>query len=337
MSTEKYTPLVSVLIVNWNAQKYLPQCLTHLYRQNYPNFETLLVDNASTDGSPDWVAEHFPQVRLICSDKNLGFAEGNNLAASYARGEWLALLNPDAFVAPDWLTTLIEATQLFPQYDFFSSQLLQALSPEKLDGMGDILHVSGLAWRCNYNLNPANLSAHWQQPREVFGACAAAALYRASDFHELGGFYVPFFSYHEDVDLSFRLRLRGKRCLHVPQSVALHIGSGTTKRNSPFQIYHGHRNLVWSYVQNMPTPLLWKYLPIHLLSQLVLMALYTVRGPRKAIWQAKWDAIRGLKTAWQVRKAVQATATASAAEIERVMARGWLEPFLGSRFRRDKG
>jgi GT2 family glycosyltransferase len=336
MSTEKYTPLVSILIVNWNAQKYLPQCLTQLYGQHYRNFETILVDNASTDGSPDWVAEYFPQVRLIRSDKNLGFAAGNNLAASHAQGEWLALLNPDAFVTPNWLTALIEATQQFPEFDFFSSQLLQALSPDKLDGMGDILHVSGLAWRCNYNLNPDELPARWQKPREVFGACAAAVLYRASDFRELSGFYVPFFSYHEDVDLSFRLRLRGKRCLHVPESVVLHIGSGTTQRNSPFQIYHGHRNLVWSYVQNMPTPLLWKHLPIHILSQLVLMALYTVRGPRKAIWQAKWDAIRGLKTAWQERKAVQATATVSAAEIERMMAHGWLEPFLGSRFRRDK-
>jgi GT2 family glycosyltransferase len=118
-----------------------------------------------------------------------------------------------------------------------------------LDGAGDEYHVSGLAWRRFYN-HLAN--GYGLKPEEVFGACAAAAMYRREDFLKIGGFDEDYFSYFEDVDLSFRLRLAGGRCLYVPDAIVHHVGSASTGKLSDFVVYYGHRNLVWTFFKDMP-------------------------------------------------------------------------------------
>src|SRR6185436_1800580 len=145
-----------------------------------------------------------------------------------------------------------------PKFTFFSSRQIQYNRPELLDGAGDEYHVSGLAWRRYYNHIEKEYGI---KPEEVFGACAAASLYLREDFLKVGGFDEGYFSYFEDVDLSFRLRLVGRRCLYVPAAVVCHVGSASSGKVSDFVIYHGHRNLVWGYFKNMPALLFWAYLP----------------------------------------------------------------------------
>lgn len=130
------------------------------------------------------------------------------------------------------------------------------------------------------------------------------------------------------MDLGFRLRLAGYRCLYVPDAVVHHVGSAITGRRSDFTVYHGHRNLVWVFVKNMPGPLFWLYLPQHLLFNLVSILWYTLRGQGRVILRAKWDAIRGLPRVWRQRKAIQAKRKVGAWELRRLMARGWLTPYL---------
>ncbi len=276
-SRQNIWPKVTVIIVNWNGERFLDRCLSALQAQTVAPHEIILVDNASSDASLD-IVRRFPSVRLLAQNENLGFARGNNLAieAAAAESEWIALLNPDAFVEPHWLEALLSATHDYSDFDVFGSKLVNAADPAVLDGAGDAYHISGLVWRMGHG---AAVSSFSEQVREVFSPCAAAALYRRSALLEVGGFDEVFFCYVEDVDLGFRLRLAGYRCLYVPSSVAHHVGSGTTGgQHSDFAVYHGHRNLVWTYVKDMPGVLFWVFLPLHLAMNLVVLVVFTLRG-----------------------------------------------------------
>jgi GT2 family glycosyltransferase len=316
---------VSILVVNWNGVEYLPRCLAAIAAQTFTNFEIIVVDNASTDGSVEYLKDHHPDVTLIELDRNLGFAAANNIGAQNAHGKWLALLNNDAFPEPAWLESLINAARKYPEYSFFASRLVLANQPEILDGMGDVYHISGLAWR-RYHQFPMDSVLHNYE--EIFSPCGAAAFYDREAFLVAGGFDEDFTSYHEDVDLGFRLRLLGHRCLYVPDAVVMHIGSASYGVQSDTQVYHGHRNLVWSYFQNMPGWLFWKYLPAHLIANVIFLVYYSRRGHSNAIWRSKIDALRGLPTALRKRREIQKKRTISPSAVSTVMEHGWLGPYL---------
>ena len=306
--------LVSVIIVNWNGKRFLERCLTALMDQTVKPHEIILVDNASSDGSAE-IARQFPMVRLIQLDQNTGFARGNNLAlkAASAESKWIALINPDAFAEPLWLEALLVAIESNPGFEVFGSKLVNTDDPMMLDGAGDAYHVSGLVWRTGHG-SPVPTSA--ESEREVFSPCAAAALYRRSALHELGGFDEDYFCYLEDVDLGFRLRLAGYRCLYVPLSVAHHVGSGTTGgQHSDFALYHGHRNLVWTFVKDMPGVLFWLLLPLHVSLNLVSIIWFALHGRGGVIWRAKRDALLGLPKMWRKRQHIQKTRVTSIGEV----------------------
>jgi len=266
--------------------------------------EIILVDNASSDGSIE-VVQRFPSVRLMVQQQNTGFARGNNLAidAASENSEWIALINPDAFAEPGWLERLLMAAESNPGFDAFGSKLVNAADPELLDGVGDVYHVSGRVWRVGHGVP---VSAAMEHEREVFSPCAAAALYRRSAVRKVGGFDEDYFCYVEDVDLGFRLRLAGYRCLYVPQSVAHHVGSGTTGgQHGDFATYHGHRNLVWTYVKDMPGILFWCLLPLHMLLNLMSIIWFALRGRGRVILRAKYDALLGLPKMWRKRQRIQ--------------------------------
>ncbi len=194
------------------------------------------------------------------------------------------MLNPDAFPEPRWLEALLQAAAAHPEFSFFASRQLQANAPHLLDGAGDALHISGLAWR-RYAGYPA--AQFGSETVEVFGPCGAAALYSRQAFLNAGGFDETFFSYHEDVDLAFRLRLQAERCLYVPEAVVHHIGSASLGPDSDFALYHWQRNFVWSFVKNMPSALLWEALPAHLLANLIYLVNYLLRGKGRILLKAK--------------------------------------------------
>lgn len=285
-----------------------------LMAQTVKPHEIILVDNASTDGSIE-IVRRFPVVRLIELDRNTGFAYGNNLAinAAASESEWIALVNPDAFAEPRWLEALMLAAEAHPEYDVFGSKLVNAGDPALLDGIGDACHISGLVWRRGHHLP---VSAATANACEIFSACAAAALYRRSALLEVGGFDEDFFCYVEDVDLGFRLRLAGCRCLYVPDSAVHHIGSATTGgQHSDFALYHGHRNLAWSFLKNMPGVLFWLLLPIHVAMNLVSIIWFIFRGKGGVILRAKRDAFLGVPLMWRKRLAIQKARIASISEI----------------------
>jgi GT2 family glycosyltransferase len=321
----QHHPFLSVIIVTWNSAKHLQRCLENLSIQKFSDFEIILVDNGSTDDSLNGIKSRWPSlvIRETYLYKNLGFAVANNVGARLARGKWLVLLNADAYPEPDWLEKLLKAADADTEYTAFSSRQIQFNAPEQLDGAGDAYHVSGLAWRNGYKLLS---KTYGLEQKEIFSPCAAAALYSREEFLKVGGFDEDYFSYFEDVDLGFRLRLGGAKCLYVPEAVVYHVGSASTGKRSDFSVYYGYRNMIWTFVKNMPAPLIWVFLPLHIAAILFFAAYLTIRGQGKVIWKAIFDAVYGLPKMIEKRKTIQKNKTANWNELLKVMSTGLFEP-----------
>lgn len=313
---------VSIIVINWNAGDVVTRCLAALERQTQPYRELIVFDNASTDSSVSQVEKQFPRARVIRSAVNLGFAAGCNAAVRYATGKWIAILNPDAFPTANWLAQLMVAVQTYPDIACFGSVMISARRADVLDGIGDVYHVSGRVWRAGKGESVASAP---REIRQIFSPCAAAALYEREAFLSVGGFDESYFCYLEDVDLGFRLRLRGHECICIPSAIVYHMGSATTGgQHSEFSVYHGHRNLVWTYVKNMPGVLFWVYLPLHILLNVGSVIYLASRGQGTVAVRAKWDAIRGLPRALRQRRQIQSSRRVSAWELRRVMTKGLL-------------
>jgi GT2 family glycosyltransferase len=311
---------VAVVVVNHNGGGVVQQALEALEGQTRRPNRTIVVDNASSDGSADHIDARFPAVELIRLDRNAGFAAGNNIGVATAEDcDWIALLNPDAFPEPTWLERLLDSAAAHPDFSFFGSLLLRADEPTEVDGSGDAYHVGGMAWRRD---NGRPLAEAHLDPGEIFSPCAAAALYRRDAFLEAGGFDESFFAYYEDSDLAFRLRLLGHRCFYEPSAVVRHVGFSTAGEESPFTVFHSQRNLVWAWVKNMPGPLLGVYLLQHFLVNLLNIGWYTVRGQGGSVLRSKSAALRGLPAVWRARREIQRRRVVSSRELRGILARG---------------
>jgi GT2 family glycosyltransferase len=321
------SPLISVIIVSWNSAEHLPRCLESLLRQTFQRFEIILIDNGSVDRGTDGLEEKYPKLdlRLERLAANVGFAASNNIGARRARGKWLALLNTDAFPEPDWLENLLQAAETNQEFSFFASRQLQANAPELIDGAGDAYHISGLGWRRYYNLLS---ETYGRQEEEVFSPCGAAALYLRDDFLQTGGFDEDYFSYFEDIDLGFRLRLHGKKCLYVPQAVVQHVGSASTKKKGSFSVYYGYRNMMWTFAKDMPGVLFWLYLPVHVGTILFFILYLTLRDQNSVIWRAVFDALSGMPRIAEKRRIVQQNRKVRPQELKYIISTGLLEPYL---------
>lgn len=247
--------LVSVVIVNWNGKPYLDGCLSSVFSQTYPQFEVTLVDNGSTDDSVAFVSRAFPRVRLIENSENIGFAAANNMAIELAKGDYIATLNNDAQADVRWLEELVRAMEADHRLGMCASKMLFYHQPQLINSAGIHIDKVGIAW----DREAGEPEADEESPQEVFGPCAGAALYRRQMLEEVGLFDEDFFCYLEDVDLAWRARLQGWRCLYVPGAKVYHIHSATSKEGSLFKGYFRGRNKVWTIVKNYPNPhlLLW--------------------------------------------------------------------------------
>jgi GT2 family glycosyltransferase len=284
------TPTALVVIVAYNAGEHLQRCVNALERQTFDDWEAVVWDNASIDGAVDRLIAG-AKVRVVKPAENLGFAAANNRAAALSKSPFIVTLNPDAFPEPDWLERLIEAAQTYDAASVASLQLSDE-DPEILDGAGDCMSIAGIAWRGGYG-QPRALAP--TAPAEVFAACAAAALYRRDVFEVLGGFEERFFCYYEDVDLGFRLRLAGGRCVLEPRAIVQHVGSASTRQISGFAEYHGTRNRLWTFLRDMPAALLPVALPAHIL----VVGYVLLRSPTREMRAARW---RGLQDGWRGRR-----------------------------------
>ena len=292
---------VTIIIVNYNGGDLLKRCVAALQDQTFRDFHAIIVDNASKDQSIESLPPFPGSFEIIRAGSNLGFAAANNLAVRHAKTEWIALLNPDAIPQPNWVRELMTATQRYPDTVMFGSTQVNATDPSVLDGTGDVYHACGIAWRSNIGRSVAEVPLEG----ETFGPCAAAALYRREEFLAVGGFDERYFCYYEDVDLAFRLRLQGHRCIQVPSAIVHHYGSAIAGRYSEFTIYHGTRNRFWTFVKNIPALLLVLMLPVHCAMHMAFVLRAYSKGYAPPALRATWDMLKQIGPILATRREVQ--------------------------------
>lgn len=272
------TPAVSILIVNWNGLRHLPECLASLAAQSFRDFETVLVDNGSTDGSVPFVRAHFPWVRLVELPANAGFAGGNNAGLPHCRGDYLITLNNDTIAAPGWLGELVRVAAAHPRAGMVGSRICRADDPDRLDSLGVQLCLDGNSRGARRGARIADIDLAPVMPILLPSACAA--LYRKAMLDEIGFFDDDFFAYCEDTDLGLRGRLAGWDALLAGDAVLLHKYSQTGGALSPFKLRLVERNHFWVAIKNYPLGLLW-LLPV------------------TTLWRLCWQGWRLLSGGWR--------------------------------------
>lgn len=266
------SPQTSVIILNWNGARLLPECLSALAAQTYRDYELWLVDNGSIDGSsallddlaktahPSWLGASLPRpARLIRNLDNVGFAAGNNQAIRLCSSKYVVALNNDAIPDPGWLEEMVRtADGQRERTGMVASTMLFAHLPDTVASAGISLHRDGIALDRGVGLASALLG---ESVQPVFGPSAGAALYRSSLLRDVGLFDERFFSYLEDADLAWRARWRGWRAVLSPRAHVRHVYSATGGQESPFKRRHLARNRIWLLYKNMPEALLRRYAP----------------------------------------------------------------------------
>ena len=300
MTTEGRKPArVSVVVTNWNGQQWLSTCLGALGEQSYQGFEVIVVDNGSTDGSVEYLTESHPSVRVIANGSNLGFPAAVNQGIRASEGAYVVTLNNDTSADPGWLAALVDAAESDSRVGMCASKMLFSESPQIINSTGICIDRAAIAWDrlVGERDDPAE-----KEPVEIFGPCTGAALYRREMLDEIGLFDDDFFIYLDDVDLAWRARLAGWRCLHVPTARILHHHSATMGEGSPFKNFLLGRNKVWLVLKNYPMPSGLLYLPLVLLYDLgTLPYQQLVRGDWSAV-RGRWQGLRTWRSAWQKRR-----------------------------------
>jgi GT2 family glycosyltransferase len=321
-------PRVSVIIVNWNGKDLLEDCFAALRQQTFRDFEVVVVDNGSRDGSVELLKAQ-PDVRLVPLPENRGFAGGNiaGLAAA-SPTELVALLNNDTIVAPCWLADLVAALDADPAAGTAASKLVYHDDAGLIDSAGDGCVTSGHGVKIG-SRKPA---AEFNEPRYVFGACAGAVLYRRAMLDQVGFLDEDFFFNCEDTDLNFRAQLAGWKCVFVPTAVIRHRVSISVKKTGGLAVYYSSRNDEFVYFKNMPAILMLRFLHHKLIQELGTFVHFGIKRGQWRPWiRGKWDALRALPALLRKRRAIQ-----RARKVDSRYIRGMLISILDRRLVREK-
>ena len=309
-------PEMTVIIVNWNGKRFLDDCLGSLRRQTFRDFETILVDNGSSDGSPEYVRSNFPEVRLIALNENRGFTGGNLAGYEFATGNIIVLLNNDTEADPAWLEEIHKAGTLHPHAGSFASKMMYFDDRGRIENCGFDLGAFG----GTLDLGRDELdSSHWKTSREVFGACGGAVAYRRSMLHHIGFLDPDFFMVYEDVDLSFRAQLHGYACIHIPTAIVFHRYRASLGSGSPRQVFYSQRNIEFVYFKNMPLGLILTSLPQRILYEIGAAIDSIGQGSAGPFVRSKWNAIQHLPSLWRKRRQIQRSKTVNASYIRSLM------------------
>lgn len=308
---------VSVIIPNWNGARFLPPCLDALRQQTCSALEVIVADNASVDGSRGLLAESYPEVRLVSLPENRGFTGACNAGLQAASGDFLILLNNDTEVDPDWAAEVIAAFDRHPEAGAVASKMRLFDRRDHLHTAGDLYRVDGIAlnrgvWQPD--------DGRFDDERYVFSACGGSAAYRRAALDEVGLLDDAFFFSCEDVDLGWRLQLRGWQCVFAPRAVVYHrlaaTGGGVTA-----SFYDG-RNLIYILIKDYPTAL-WRKHGAAIVRAQMRLAGQALRSWRGAAARAR---LRGMISAlvqipWLLgrRRKVQATRRVSIQALEAIL------------------
>ena len=240
---------VTIVIPNYNGKHFMEPCLASLKEQTCQDYKVLVIDNASTDGSLEYMKEHYPKIEVIALDKNYGFSKAVNVGIQHSTTPYVILLNNDTTVDPHYVEEMIKAIERSPRIFSVSSKMIQMYHPELIDSAGDLYTLLG--WGvCRGTGRPVS---NYTEADEIFTACAGAAIYRRSAFSKIGYFDENHFAYLEDIDVGYRAKIYGYKNTYCPTALVYHVGSGTSgsKYNS-FKVKLSARNNIYLNYKNMP-------------------------------------------------------------------------------------
>ena len=249
---------VTVVIPNYNGLKFMEPCFAALAAQSEKNFDVLVVDNGSSDGSVEWLKEH--EIPSVFLPDNIGFPGAVNIGIKKAQTPYVILLNNDTEPKPDYIREMIRMIERSPKIFSVSSRILQMYHKELMDDAGDMYSLPGWAFQRGVGQPVTG----YKRPCRVFAACAAAAIYRREVFEEIGYFDESHFAYLEDVDVGYRARIYGYDNVYCPAAEVYHVGSGTSgsKYNS-FKVKLAARNNIYLNYKNMPLlQLILNFIPL---------------------------------------------------------------------------
>ena len=296
------TPVFVAVVVNWNGRHLIDDTLESLAGQDYPDLATLVVDNGSTDGSVEYLADEWPGVHVLSLPDNQGFPTAVNRGIAASSGEFVAVLNNDMELHPAWASALAGALAEVPSAASAGGKLLKASQREILDGAGDVIGWDGYSSRRGQGKVDVG---QYDERALVVSACAGAAMYRRRALEVVGPFDERFFAYAEDTDWGFRAQLAGFDCVYEPTSVAYHVGAATSSKRDGFELYQFHRNSVWMMVKNFPLAALVLHAPWAIGRRLVSLA-SAIRGGNGMVVLRAWrDAARGMPRYMGERRRIQ--------------------------------
>ncbi len=260
-----HQPKVAIVILNWNGQKYLEKFLPSVLASAYSNFEVVMADNGSTDESVAFLQKHYPQIRIILFEENLGFAKGYNEALKKVDADYYAILNSDVEVRPDWLDPVIELLESDKQNAAGQPKLLSYNNKSVFEYAGG---AGGWLDRFGYPFARGRIfdvceedHGQYDKQEEIFWASGAAMIIRSSVFHEMKGFDEYFFAHQEEIDLCWRMQLAGYKLFSCPTSVVYHVGGGTLPRGNTLKTYLNFRNNQIMLYKNLPWSQKWWKIP----------------------------------------------------------------------------
>lgn len=266
---------VSVVIPNYNGKGFLEDCLSSLEDQSFSGFETILVDDGSTDGSASYVRERFPEVRVISLEENGGFCRAVNQGIRASETPFVILLNNDVKADKHFVEEMLAGIRKHRRCFSCSAQLRNMHRPELMDDAGD--YYCALGWA--FALGKDRPLFAYQKPRRIFASCGGAAIYRKALFEKIGYFDEKHFAYLEDIDVGYRARIYGYENWYLPKAVVYHAGSGTSgSRYNEFKVRHSSRNNIYMIYKNMPVLQIFLNLPFLLAGFLAKQAFFMKKG-----------------------------------------------------------
>jgi hypothetical protein len=306
---------VTVAIATYNGRHLLEVVLPSLRGQSFEDFRVVVVDDASSDDTAQWMAAHWPDVDLVVHPHNRGVTAAlNTCLEAGADSEMVALLNNDVELEPDCLAELVAALDEHPEAGCSCAKLLAFEDRSVLDGAGDTYTWGGEANRRGQGERDVG---QYEEPQEVFSACGAVAVYRRSALDAVGLFDARLFALYEDVDWGYRAQLAGWGCRYVPTAVAFHMGSATLgKGASDFALFHNWRNQIWVVAKNHPAAALVRHAPALALVQARNLGIALRRG-KGMLWLRVWRAaLAGMPVVLRERRRVQRARVRSTAELD---------------------
>ena len=308
---ESTVPLISIVILNYNAEKFLDECINSIYKTEKVNFEIILVDNASTNKSYRELAKKNPEIKLIENKKNLGYCEGNNVGIRASKGEFVVVLNPDTVLTPTWLHELIHAYKENGE-GIYQPKILATTDHDMLLSSGQFIQLFGFG----YSRGKGEKHVEESKDIEKIGYASGTCLFTSKNILEKLEYFDPFlFAYHDDLDLCWRAAMFGINSFYVPSSVIFHPIEGYSFKWSKFKFYLMERNRQYCLLTHFTKSSFLKMLPSLILVDIAVSLFYLKKGMFITKIKTSFNILKNLTKISQKYTKIQSSRTLSDKEI----------------------